>query len=294
MASPHGLEPYNLLDPLSILRRSLAPPKPLISQILTTSPAPLSLLVIFSVRAFPPYSRVAKKQYNGALEEFMSTLGHSVVRRMPTLLAVLPLFVLCAGCSDFWVSDSSIQSVTVSPTAVILKADDTTPDTYTLSSTSLTVGGTTTTDTTSAKWTSSDATIVSAAADGIITAVTTSGGKTATITATDGGQSGTCKVLTYTGSAPTSLTLSWPSGESTPAIGAGFQVSAAGVLNGNSSFNFTPYVTWTTNASSIATVSSSGYVNVLSTATVGSTFEITATATFSGSTVTGTYTFTVA
>ena len=224
----------------------------------------------------------------------MSPLGHPVVRRLLTLLAVLPLIVFCAGCSDFWVSESSIQSVTVSPTAVILKAGETTPDTYTLSSTSLTVGGTTNTDTTTAKWTSSDATIVSAAAGGVITAVTSSGGKTVTITATDGGVGGTCNVLTYTGSAPSSLTLGFPAGESTPALGAGFQVTAAGALNGNSNFNFTPYVTWSTNASSIATVSSSGYVNVLSTATVGSTFQITATATFSGSTVTGTYTFTVA
>jgi hypothetical protein len=213
---------------------------------------------------------------------------------MLTLLAVLPLIVFCAGCSDFWVSESSIQSVTVSPTAVILKAGETTPDTYTLSSTSLTVGGTTNTDTTTAKWTSSDATIVSAAAGGVITAVTSSGGKTVTITATDGGVGGTCNVLTYTGSAPSSLTLGFPAGESTPALGAGFQVTAAGALNGNSNFNFTPYVTWSTNASSIATVSSSGYVNVLSTATVGSTFQITATATFSGATVTGSYTFTVA
>jgi hypothetical protein len=180
------------------------------------------------------------------------------------------------------------------PTAVILKAGETTPDTYTLSSTSLTVGGTTNTDTTTAKWTSSDATIVSAAAGGVITAVTSSGGKTVTITATDGGVGGTCNVLTYTGSAPSSLTLGFPAGESTPALGAGFQVTAAGALNGNSNFNFTPYVTWSTNASSIATVSSSGYVNVLSTATVGSTFQITATATFSGATVTGSYTFTVA
>jgi hypothetical protein len=224
----------------------------------------------------------------------MSPLGHPVVRRLLTLLAVLPLIVFCAGCSDFWVSESSIQSVTVSPTAVILKAGETTPDTYTLSSTSLTVGGTTNTDTTTAKWTSSDATIVSAAAGGVITAVTSSGGKTVTITATDGGVGGTCNVLTYTGSAPSSLTLGFPAGESTPALGAGFQVTAAGALNGNSNFNFTPYVTWSTNASSIATVSSSGYVNVLSTATVGSTFQITATATFSGATVTGSYTFTVA
>lgn len=224
----------------------------------------------------------------------MSPLRRPVVRRMLKLLVVLPLFVLCAGCSDFWVSDSSIQSVTVSPTAVILKAGATAPDTYTLTSTSLTVGGTTNTDTTTAKWTSSDSTIVSAASGGVITDVTTSGGKTATITATDGGQSGKCTVLTYTGTAPSALTLSFPSGDSTPALGAGFQVTATGALNGNSSFNLTPYVTWTTNASSIATVSSSGYVNVLSTATVGSTFEITATATFSGATVTGSYTFTVA
>lgn len=223
----------------------------------------------------------------------MSPFGHPVVRRLLTLLAALPLIVFCAGCSDFWVSEKSIQSVTVSPISVILKVDGTSPDTYTLASTSLTVGGTTSTDTATAKWTSSNANLVTAASGGVIkTASGASGNQTATITATDGGQSGTCTVLTYTGTAPTSLTLSFPSG--TPAVGAGFQVKASGSLNSNSNFDFTPYVTWTSNASSIATVSKSGFVNVLSTATVGSTFTITATATFSSGTATGTYTFTVA
>jgi hypothetical protein len=64
-------------------------------------------------------------------------------------------------------------------------------------------------------------------------------------------------------------------------------------INGSSTFNMTPYVTWSSNATTVATVSSSGYVTVLSTASVGSTFTITATATFSDQTVTGDYQFTV-
>jgi hypothetical protein len=213
------------------------------------------------------------------------------------LFAVLPLILLCAGCSDFWVSDSSIQSVTVSPTALILKAAQTGPpavagDSATVTATATTVGGSTVS--TGFTWTSSDTADFTVTNAGSVTAVGTAANKTATITATNGGQSGTCTVLTYTGTAPTSLTLGFPSGESTPAIGAGFQLSAAGILNGNSNFDFTPYVTWSTNAPSIATVSTSGFVSVLSTATVGSTFIITATATFSGGTATGTYTFTVA
>jgi hypothetical protein len=231
------------------------------------------------------------------LEELMPPVYRRVSRRVMCLLPVLPLILLCTSCDGFFVSESSIQSVTVSPAAVILKAGASPADTYTLSSTSLTVGGTTTTDTTTAKWTSSNTAVVTSAADGVITAASTAGGnQTATITATDGGQSGTCKVLTYTGTAPTSLSLSYPAGDATPAVGAIFAVTATvtTVFNGVTDFNLSPYVTWTSSSTSVATVDVNGNVTVLSTATVGAQFTITATATFSGGTVVGTSNFTVA
>jgi len=224
--------------------------------------------------------------------------ARTVVRRVLTLLAVLPLFVLCDGCNGFWVSDSSVQSVTVSPAAVLLKAGNATPDTYTLSSTSVTVGGTSTTDTATAKWTSSNTAAVTAASGGVITAVGSTGNLTATITATDGGQSGTANVLTYTGTAPTTLNLGIPSNiiAASLAPGSTFQVTASAALSGNASANLSSYVTWSiTNNAAGATIDVNGNVTVPSTG-LGA-FTVNATATFgsaaSQGTATGTIPFTV-
>lgn len=231
---------------------------------------PLSLLPFFFIANFRLLT-FPKKQYNCALEELMSPLNRPVVRRMLTLFAVLPLIVLCAGCSDFWVSDSSIQTVTVSPTAVILRADATTPDTYTLSSSSLTVGGTTATDTTTAKWTSSNTAAVTAASDGVITATAAVG--TATVTATDGGVGGTCAVYTYTGTAPSSLTVTATGFSSGATVTAGtYQLHA---FLGSSTTEVTNYVSWTTSNSTGATISTTGLLTVLSVST-SATVTITA------------------
>src|SRR5476651_1428233 len=125
-------------------------------------------------------------------------------RRLVCLLPLLPVFLLCTSCSDFFVSNSSTATISVTPTAVILKAagPGTPPnpagDTFTLSASATTVGGTTTDETSVATWQSSNAAAVTANA-GQLSAVTTVADQTATITATFGGQSGTSNVLTYTG-----------------------------------------------------------------------------------------------
>jgi hypothetical protein len=103
-----------------------------------------------------------------ALEEIMSMLRRSLLsgavlpgapfRRFIRLLPAIALFLLVISCSGFFVSESSIQSVAVSPTAVILHVATATAvgDTYTLSSQSTTVGGTTADDTATAAWSSSN------------------------------------------------------------------------------------------------------------------------------------------
>ena len=213
----------------------------------------------------------------------MSWLGR-VVRLIPVVI----LFVLATSCNGFFLSNNAIESVTVTPTAVLLQAGMT--DTYTgLVSTALTVGGTSTVDTTASTttWssksntpTSGVVTVVASGADaGQLTVADTNGGDTATITSTDGGQSGSATVLTYTGTAPTTFTITptLPIGVTAATIqpGTNFPVIAAGSLNGNASYNLTPYITWSlTSNTAGATIAPNGEVTVPSTAGLSTVFTV--------------------
>ncbi len=219
-----------------------------------------------------------------------------LLRRVVRLLPLLALLAFCASCGDFFVSNSSIETVTVTPTAVILAAaaNATTPgDSFSLKSSATTVGGTPSDDTATATWTSSAPTVVTVSNAGVLSTVDTVGGDTATITATDGGQSGTSTVLTYTGTAPTSLSVNVLNGVIPSSITPGqtIQLAAAASINGNPNYNLSNYVSWTSSNNYAAVVNASGLVTVLSTATAGTTFTITATANFGSSapssTVTG-------
>ncbi len=219
-----------------------------------------------------------------------------MLRRVARLLPLLALLAFCASCGNFFLSNSSILTVTVTPTAVILAAapDATTPgDKYTLESSATTVGGTATNDTSTATWTSSAPSVVTAGSGGALTAVGTTGGSTATITATDGGQTGTATVLLYTGAAPSSLSVSPQNTSLIPSSitpGTAIQLLAFASINGQPNFNITNDVTWTSSDSTVATVNASGLVSVLSTATAGTTFTVTATANFGPSATTSTVT----
>jgi len=219
---------------------------------------------------------------------------------IPRHRAILTLFafamaMFAISCADFFVSEDSTQSLAVSPTAVILKAapDNVTPgDSATLAATATTVGGSNKDVTASATWSSSDSTIATVSA-GVVTVVGTAGGSTATITATDGGKSATCKVLTYTGTTLSAVTITFPGTVVASQLTRGqqFQLTATANLNGVDT-DITQYVTWSTNTStSVVTVSSSGLLTVQNGATTGSNFTVTATAHLAGSsTVSGTST----
>lgn len=219
------------------------------------------------------------------------------VRRAIRLLPVVALFLLCASCSGFFVSNSSISSISLGPGAILKAATSTTPgDTDQLQLNGTTVGGTTTDVTASATWTSSNPAVATVGTPdtkgttpGLVTVVGTSGNATVTITATYGGQTATSNVLTYTGAVPTSLTITIPSGISSGSLTPGqvFQLQAAATpsLSGVASQNVSSYVTWTSSNTSEATVDVNGNVTVLSTASVGGTFSISATTTISGTTV---------
>jgi hypothetical protein len=224
-------------------------------------------------------------------------------RRLLLLLPAGALFLFIASCNGFFVSESSIQSVNVQPSSVILAAGTATVagDSYTLSSTSTTVGGATATDTATTAWTSSNASIATvgngATNGGVVTIPigSAAGGVTATITSKDSGQSGTCIVYTYTGITPTTLTLIYPSSINPNLVNPGtpFQVTATANINGSPTKNISPYVTWSSTDTSNATVDVNGNVTVLTTATASTSFTITATATFASGAVTGTQIFTI-
>lgn len=222
-------------------------------------------------------------------------------RRAVLLLFPLAMLLFAVSCEGFWVSNSSIQSVTVSPSAVLLQAGASPADTYTFSSTAITVGGSQSDDTATATWSSSDTTVATAAAGGVVTAATTSSGQTATITATDSGKSGSATVLTYTGQSPTTLNLGYtlPTGvtPTTIPLGTSFPVTATGSLNGNTTYALTNYVTWTLSNNTAGATISGSTVTVPSTGTHGGSFTVNATLTLgttaSPNTVTGSLPFTV-
>jgi hypothetical protein len=219
------------------------------------------------------------------------------LRRAVRLLPVVILFTLATSCDNFFVSPSSVESVTVSPTAVFLKSG--VADTSTLSSSALTAAGPpAVNDTQKATWSSDNNNVVTAAADGVINeAAGAADDATAHIIATDGGvKSNQSVVVIYSGAAPTVLNVGSQSGAVTFAAGTQFQATASATFPGDATLSatgaMTPYVTWTPSAATtVYTISSTGLVNVVSAATP---FTISGTITFgsvgapSNTTVTGT------
>jgi hypothetical protein len=188
------------------------------------------------------------------------------------LLPILPLFILCGSCDGFFVSESSIQSVTVSPTAILIEAAPS-GDTFTLVSTAMSVGGTQTDDTATATWSSSPANVVTVAA-GLVTATATTANQTTAVTSKDSGvTSNPCNVLTYTGTIST-VTIATPNGTS---IAPGSSLQLAASYNSLTTPNIASFVTWTPSDSTVATVNANGLVTLVGTPTVVS-FTVTATA----------------
>jgi hypothetical protein len=210
------------------------------------------------------------------------TPSQNAPRRFARLLLPLALILFATSCDGFFVSNSTLVSLTVSPNAVLLKSGATPADTATLTPSGSTAGNGPATDFSSATWSSSNDAIVTAATGGVITAAASGTPNTpVTVTAKqDGVTSNSCNVVLYTGTEPTTLSITTQSGAINFAAGSSFQAYVTGSFSGDTTLSGTgalnPYVSWSTSDSTVATVSSSGVVTVLS----SSQFTITATANF--------------
>jgi hypothetical protein len=229
------------------------------------------------------------------MEIAMFPMGRTFIRRAVVAAPALALFLLCTSCNGFWVSQNAVASLAVSPGAILLAAAPsatTSGDTYDLVATAVTEGGTSETVTSTATWKTSAAAVATVSA-GVVTAETTSGAQTATISVTDGGYTVSTSVYTYTGTAPTTMSINVPGNITPTAVptATSFQLTATADINGNTTENITNYVVWTSSSTSLATVNSTGEVTTLSTA---GSFTITATAYLGSSapssTITGTST----
>ena len=171
--------------------------------------------------------------------------------RNGVLLIVLIGTLAMGGCGDFFVSNNAINSITLSPSSVLLK----TGDTIAISATAITVGGTTSDVSSNATWTTNDGTIATVDHTGKVTGGANGGA--ATITAKYSGQSSTASAVVSTSALPTVLTVN---GNNLLNLGSTYQFTAVASLNGQVSFNLTPFVTWISSNTSLATVSSTGLV----------------------------------
>ncbi|HEX6880386.1 MAG TPA: Ig-like domain-containing protein [Terriglobales bacterium] len=192
--------------------------------------------------------------------------------------SAIALVLLWSGCNGFFVSGSTLNSITVTPTSIFL----TVGQTKQFSASGTTVDGDTQDVTSSAKWTSSSSAAATVDA-GLVTAVATGN---STITASQDGVNGTGSVIVNSQDL-SSLAIT----PSNPSVSSGSTVSltATGTFADNSTKNLTNFVSWTSGTTSVATVSTTGVVTGVSTGTS----TITATVNTQTGTVTTNVTVTV-
>jgi trimeric autotransporter adhesin len=173
------------------------------------------------------------------------------------IAAALALSTLTA-CDGFFVSNSATDHVTLSATALVLSSNNGTTgaESKALSATAVTVGGDSSDVTSTATWTSSNAAIATVNASGTVTAVAPG---TATISAKSGGATGTATVIVVATSVgalavtPASVSLHTTTGPKTAQL-------AATLTLGSGTLDVTQIADWSSDTTTIATVSSTGLV----------------------------------
>jgi len=215
-------------------------------------------------------------------------------RFLPRALLLIALTLPVAGCTN-----SLVDSLAVTPTTQSLSAGQTVQFTATGTTGHGSSHPSTTSDVTdSATWTSSSPAVATVSSTGLATALTAG---TTTITASMSGYTGTISAsatLTVTGSSGTggasgsvSSLVILPSSQSVAVPSETTQFLAIGTTSTGATVNLTNQVAWSTSSTQIATIGAS---SGLATALTQGTVTVIALYSSSGSTITGTASFTVA
>ncbi|HEV8523176.1 MAG TPA: Ig-like domain-containing protein [Terriglobales bacterium] len=187
------------------------------------------------------------------------------LRLFVAFLALLVCALMVFGCDDFFVDDSDLVSISVSPASDTIEVAETQPFT----ATGTLAGGGTRDVTDTATWTSSNTAIATINTAGV--AVGVSPGST-NITASQGGVSATVG-LTVDQPALSSISITPTNPTPLDASNPTQQFTADGTFSDSSTRNITNAVTWNSSNTNVATISSSG----LATRVAAGTTNITAT-----------------
>lgn len=181
------------------------------------------------------------------------------------------MLALAASCNGFFV-DPTLTSLAVTPTSASLIQGNT----QQLTATGTYDDGSTKNLTGDAAWSTSDSTVATVTAGGLVKAATAIANPpgSATITATSATFTASTSITVNTGPL-TSITISTTTPN--PAAGQTVVFTAMGTYSGSSQLqNITNLVTWTSNNTAVIATIANGSGAVLSTATSGATTNVTA------------------
>lgn len=201
-------------------------------------------------------------------------------------LFLIAVVLYSTACGDFFVSGSTLDHITLTPTAVFLKGGETKQ----FSASAVNVDGSTSDATSSVTWTTGDPTIAQANNAGLVTAQQKLGNTT--VTAAKGSVTAVATVFVHnTQALNTNLTVT----PNNPTVAAGqtVQLKAQGTLGDGSLIDLTNFVTWSSSNTANATVNSAGLVTVPTGVASQQTATITATIATSTASATGSVTVTV-
>jgi len=180
-----------------------------------------------------------------------------------------------SGCGDFFVSPGSVDHVQLSSRGFLLKPGD---PAVQLTASVVKVDGSTGDVTTTATWTSDTPAVATISSSGNITAVAAG---TATITAKSGSKSATAVVIVTTAKF-SSFTLS--PAKVTLLSGKSQQLTPTVTLGDSTPPDVSAILTWTSDTTNVATVSSGGLV------ITSTTYAFTGLTTTASATITATFT----